>query len=47
MKNIAFALDPDGYWIEVIGRKSLAKTAEVKETNPETYLFVWSKFLIL
>ncbi len=28
MKNIAFVLDPDGYWVEIIGQNPLEKTAE-------------------
>lgn len=37
MRHIAFALDPDGYWVEVIGQQPLEATENVKETNVETY----------
>lgn len=37
MKHIAFALDPDGYWVEIIGRKPVEETAEEKETDLKTY----------
>lgn len=40
MKSIAFALDPDGYWVEVIGQKPVEETENVKETNIETYKMV-------
>ncbi|EOD47187.1 putative lactoylglutathione lyase protein [Neofusicoccum parvum UCRNP2] len=37
MRHIAFALDPDGYWVEIIGQKPLEATENVKETDVETY----------
>ncbi|CAK7564606.1 MAG: Lactoylglutathione lyase [Sporothrix epigloea] len=37
MRNIAFALDPDGYWVEVIGQQPLEATAEVTTTDVTTY----------
>jgi lactoylglutathione lyase len=37
MRHIAFALDPDGYWVEIISFNDIEKTAEVKETSVETY----------
>jgi lactoylglutathione lyase len=37
MGYIAFALDPDGYWVEIIGQKPLEETEEVKETDVGTY----------
>ncbi|KAF7297399.1 Lactoylglutathione lyase [Mycena indigotica] len=37
MHNIAFVLDPDGYWVEVISFNDIEKTAEIKETNLESY----------
>ena len=40
MRSIAFVLDPDNYWVEVIGQKALEQTEGVKETNPETYRMV-------
>jgi len=40
MRSIAFALDPDGYWVEIIGQNPVAKTEGIKETNVESYRFV-------
>lgn len=37
MRHIAFVLDPDGYWVEVIGQQSLEATENVKETDTNTY----------
>ncbi|PHH69711.1 hypothetical protein CDD82_7558 [Ophiocordyceps australis] len=37
MKHIAFALDPDGYWVEIIGQKPVEETESVKETDVATY----------
>ncbi|CAK7225517.1 Lactoylglutathione lyase [Sporothrix curviconia] len=37
MKEIAFVLDPDGYWVEVIGQKPIAATADVTTTDVTTY----------
>lgn len=37
MRNIAFALDPDGYWVEIIGQKNVDETASVTTTEPSTY----------
>ncbi|OJD36599.1 lactoylglutathione lyase [Diplodia corticola] len=37
MRHIAFALDPDGYWVEVIGQQPLEATENVKETDVQTY----------
>ncbi|KAJ7264483.1 lactoylglutathione lyase-like protein [Mycena haematopus] len=37
MRNIAFALDPDDYWVEIISFNPIETTAEIKETNVETY----------
>jgi len=37
IKDVAFALDPDGYWVKIIGQQSLEKTAGVKETDTQTY----------
>lgn len=49
MKHIAFVLDPDGYWVEIIGQKSLEETETIKETDPNTYRMVrlWSPWLTL
>lgn len=40
MKSIAFALDPDSYWVEVIGQRPVEQTENTKETDPETYRMV-------
>ncbi|GAO16159.1 uncharacterized protein UV8b_05629 [Ustilaginoidea virens] len=37
MKHIAFVLDPDGYWVEIIGQKPLEATESVLETDVSTY----------
>ncbi|KAM3460423.1 hypothetical protein MY5147_006556 [Beauveria neobassiana] len=37
MKHIAFVLDPDGYWVEIIGQKPVEETENVTETDPGTY----------
>jgi lactoylglutathione lyase len=37
MRYIAFALDPDGYWVEIIGQKPLEETEDVKTTDVGTY----------
>lgn len=45
MKYIAFALDPDGYWVEIIadGKKTLEEMAEVRTTDVSTYRMVRSE----
>ena len=42
MKNIAFALDPDGYWVELIGREMLKKD----KTDIQDYRFNHTMFRI-
>lgn len=42
MNHIAFVLDPDGYWVEIIGQKPVEETADIKETNLDTYRMVSS-----
>ncbi|KAL1880577.1 hypothetical protein VTK73DRAFT_5382 [Phialemonium thermophilum] len=37
MRHIAFVLDPDDYWVEVIGQKPLEETENAKETDVTTY----------
>ncbi|KAL2119818.1 hypothetical protein VTJ04DRAFT_6779 [Mycothermus thermophilus] len=37
MKHIAFVLDPDGYWVEIIGQKPLEETENVTTTDTSTY----------
>lgn len=39
MRHIAFALDPDGYWVEIIGQKPLEETADIKTSDVSTYRF--------
>ncbi|MCJ1351066.1 MAG: Lactoylglutathione lyase [Icmadophila ericetorum] len=39
MKHIAFALDPDSYWVEIIGQNPADQTEGVKETDVSTYRF--------
>lgn len=31
--------DPDGYWVEIIGQKNVEETANVKETDTQSYRF--------
>lgn len=40
MRHIAFALDPDGYWVEIISRKPVEETENVTTTDVSTYLMV-------
>ncbi|KAF2224456.1 lactoylglutathione lyase-like protein [Elsinoe ampelina] len=37
MRHIAFVLDPDGYWVEVIGQKPLEETESIKTTDTGKY----------
>ncbi|KAF4998586.1 hypothetical protein FDECE_11740 [Fusarium decemcellulare] len=37
MRNIAFVLDPDGYWVEVVARNDYRETEDIKETDVSTY----------
>ncbi|KAG9232399.1 lactoylglutathione lyase-like protein [Amylocarpus encephaloides] len=37
MRSIAFVLDPDGYWVEVIGQNPVETTEDVTTTDTETY----------
>lgn len=39
MKSIAFAKDPDGYWVEILPQKPLQETEELKTTDTQTYRF--------
>ena len=39
MRHIAFALDPDGYWVEIIGQKDSEKTKDIKDTETSSYRF--------
>ena len=40
MRHIAFVLDPDDYWVEVIGQKPVEETENVTETDVGTYHMV-------
>lgn len=40
MKHIAFALDPDGYWVEIIGQRPIEETDSIKTTDVQTYRMV-------
>jgi lactoylglutathione lyase len=40
MRSIAFALDPDGYWVEIIGQKPVAETEAVTTTDVDSYKMV-------
>jgi len=40
MRHIAFVLDPDGYWVEVIGQKPIEETESVTTTDVGTYRMV-------
>ncbi len=40
MRHIAFVLDPDGYWVEVVGQKPLEETENVTTTHVSTYRMV-------
>lgn len=40
MRHIAFALDPDNYWVELIGQKEITESEGVKETDVSTYRMV-------
>jgi lactoylglutathione lyase len=42
MRHIAFALDPDNYWVEVVPQKPLEETENVKETDVSTYRMVYN-----
>jgi len=37
MRHIAFVLDPDGYWVEIVCQQDVAKTEGITETNVNTY----------
>ncbi|KAL9000738.1 MAG: hypothetical protein Q9169_000774 [Polycauliona sp. 2 TL-2023] len=39
MRSIAFALDPDEYWVEIISNNKAEDTEGIKETDPSTYRF--------
>lgn len=44
MKGIAFALDPDSYWVEIIPQNQKEETEEMTETDVSTYRMVRSRF---
>lgn len=37
MHNIAFVLDPDDYWVEIIGQKPAEEAEKISTTDVETY----------
>ncbi|TKA76064.1 hypothetical protein B0A55_05707 [Friedmanniomyces simplex] len=37
MRHIAFALDPDDYWVEIIAQNPVNETEDVKDTDTTTY----------
>jgi len=37
MRHIAFALDPDGYWVEIVGLKTLEEAEKETTTDTGTY----------
>ena len=37
MRHIAFALDPDEYWVEIIGQNPVEQTENVTTTELQTY----------
>ncbi|KAI4274613.1 MAG: hypothetical protein LQ337_003807 [Flavoplaca oasis] len=39
MRHIAFALDPDDYWVEIISNNRVEDTEGIEETDPSTYQF--------
>ncbi|KAL8896925.1 MAG: hypothetical protein Q9192_002835 [Flavoplaca navasiana] len=39
MRHIAFALDPDDYWVEIISNNKVEDTEGIEETDPSTYRF--------
>lgn len=43
MRSIAFALDPDSYWVEIIGQNPVDNTEGVKETDTGSYRMVDSE----
>ena len=38
MHHIAFALDPDEYWVEIIAKNPVDQTEDVKETDVNSYV---------
>ncbi|KAL8749423.1 MAG: hypothetical protein Q9199_007694 [Rusavskia elegans] len=39
MRHVAFALDPDDYWVEIISNNKVEDTEGINETDPSTYRF--------
>ncbi|KAM7215069.1 lactoylglutathione lyase [Rhypophila decipiens] len=37
MRHIAFVLDPDGYWVEIIGQKPIEEAEKIETTEVGTY----------
>lgn len=38
--NTATVLDPDGYWVQLLGQSPLDQTASIADTNPGKYRLV-------
>lgn len=45
MRHIAFVLDPDGYWVEIIAKNDYRETENVKETDVLSYRMVSRQLL--
>ncbi len=45
MRSIAFALDPDGYWVEIIGQRPLEESEKEINTDPTTYRMVSERLI--
>lgn len=39
MRHVAFALDPDDYWVEIVSDNKVEDTEGINETDPSTYRF--------
>lgn len=37
MRSIAFVLDPDGYWVEIVGQKAVEEAEKITTTDLQTY----------
>lgn len=38
--HLAFVLDPDGYWVEILGHKPVKETENISKTDVTTYRMV-------
>jgi len=46
MRHIAFVLDPDGYWVELIGQRAPEETEAIQTTDVSTYRMVGFYFIL-